>query len=410
MVETVQIAVIKDGCLTTFPPDAKGSEVVLALPFRRFVAKVLAIPSEAMDDPVAFATPVMKEMSPFPDENPTVSVETLAETEDKSYVLAAALPEDAADDIAFILDVAKKNVTRVDALVFGVLRMVWGEISSPGRRVVLVGEDGDTVAAVIDGQTLISVRALSPGADMRREIMLGLLEAEEIYGQADIAEVVAVGDVACGGAETFAPVRRIAAPSEEDVIGAMAQRAVEKDAIDMLPESWRSVLVETRFKKKMHRYLVVAGVVWALAMAVLFGVPVVYGFMTDHVKGLSKEHSRRYREVSEMRDKVRLVRKYSDHSKGLLEIMKAISDRLPEGVELTSWNFRREDGAKFSGEAAEAAAVYKFKENLSGIQFSGDDGVDDRLFAEVNLTGPSVGKGGKQRFDMDCKFSKEDAE
>ena len=382
----------------------------MALPFRRFVAKVLAIPSESMGDPVAFAAPVVKEMSPFPDENPTVSMETLAETEDRRYVLAGALPEDAADDIAFALDVAKKNVTRVDALVLGVLRIVWDEISSPGRRVVLVGEDGDTVAAVIDGQTLISVRALSPGADMRREIMLGLLEAEEIYGQADITEVVAVGDVADGGAETFAPVRRVAAPSEEDVIGAMAQRAVEKDTIDMLPESWRSVLVETRFKKKLHRCLAVAGAVWVLAMGALFGVPVVYGFMTDHVKGLSKEHSRRYREVSEMRDKVRLVRKYSDHSKGLLEIMKAVSDRLPEGVELTSWNFRREDGAKFSGEADEAAAVYKFKENLSGILFAGSDGEEEKLFGEVNLTGPSVGKGGKQRFDMDCKCQKEGAE
>ena len=382
----------------------------MALPFRRFVAKVLAIPSESMGDPVAFAAPIVKGMSPFPDENPTVSMETLAETEDRRYVLAGALPEDAADDIAFVLDVAKKNVTRVDALVLGVLRIVWDEISSPGRRVVLVGEDGDTVAAVIDGQTLISIRALSPGADMRREIMLGLLEAEEIYGQADITEVVAVGDVADGGAETFAPVRRVAAPSEEDVIGAMAQRAVEKDTIDMLPESWRSVLVETRFKKKLHRCLAVAGAVWALAMGALFGVPVVYGFMTDHVKGLSKEHSRRYREVSEMRDKVRLVRKYSDHSKGLLEIMKAVSDRLPEGVELTSWNFRREDGAKFSGEADEAAAVYKFKENLSGILFAGSDGEEEKLFGEVNLTGPSVGKGGKQRFDMDCKFPKEGAE
>jgi len=410
MVETVQIAVIKDGQLATFPPDAKGREVVLALPFRRFVARVLAIPSEAMDDPVAFAAPAVKEMSPFPDENPTVSVETLAEAEDKSYVLAAALPEGAADDIAEMLDGAKKNVTRVDALVFGTLRMVWSEISSPGRRIVLVGEDGDTVASVFDGQTLISIRALSPGSNMRREIMLCLLEAEEIHGPAGISEVVAVGDVAVEGVEMFAPVRRVAAPSEEDVVGAMADRAGEKGSLDALPESWRDVLVETRFKKKLHRYLAVAGVVWALAMGVLFGVPVVYGFMTDHVKGLSKEHSRRYKEVSEMRDKVRLVRKYSDHSKGLLEIMKAVSDRLPEGVELTSWNFRREDGAKFSGEADEAAAVYKFKEKLSDIAFTGDGGDEDRLFAEVTLTGPSVGKGGKQRFDMECKFLKEDAE
>ena len=49
-------------------------------------------------------------------------------------------------------------------------------------------------------------------------------------------------------------------------------------------------------------------------------------------------------------------------------------------------------------------------ENLSGILFAGSDGEEEKLFGEVNLTGPSVGKGGKQRFDMDCKFPKEGAE
>ena len=74
-------------------------------------------------------------------------------------------------------------------------------------------------------------------------------------------------------------------------------------------------------------------------------------------------------------------------------------------IELNSWNFRREDGehsggVKFSGEADSTALVYQFKDAL----------VDCGLFAQVDLQGPSAGKGGRQRFDIDCRFEGEEEE
>ena len=404
MVETFQIGILKNGELELHPSASKDPEAVLALPLRRFVAKVLFVPQDAESSVDEMATAAIKEMSPFPDENPTVSVEILTETEAGKFVLAAALPESSADDIAEMLDAAKKQVTRIDATVLGVLRNVWGEISAPGRRIVLVAEDGDAALAVFDGELLASIRAVSPGADLRREAIMGLLEAEDLIGPGEVEEVVAVGEAGTEGLESFGAVRRIDAPAEETVLGTLSERALEQGTMDPLPETWREVLRETRFKKKLKKHLVVAGVVWALAMGGIFGVPAVYGFMTDRVAAMSKEHSRRYREVSEMRDKVRLVRKYSDHARGLLEVMKAVSDRLPDGVELTSWNFRREEGVKFSGEADAAPSVYEFKDKLSDIAFVDGDGDGDKLFAEVSLTGPSAGRGGRQRFDMDCRF------
>jgi hypothetical protein len=32
----------------------------------------------------------------------------------------------------------------------------------------------------------------------------------------------------------------------------------------------------------------------------------------------------------------------------------------------------------------------------------------ERLFETVNLRGPTAGKGGKQRFDLECKFTAEE--
>jgi hypothetical protein len=146
-------------------------------------------------------------------------------------------------------------------------------------------------------------------------------------------------------------------------------------------------------------------------MGILFGVPLVYGFMTDKQKSLSRAHRGRYAEVSGMREKVKLVQKYSDHAKGALEIMKALSDRLPEGIELGSWNFERENadegrgGVTVSGEADSANLVYEFKDAMSELKIG-----DEKLFAAVNLRGPTAGKGGKQRFDLECRFLSEETE
>ncbi|MBQ3672707.1 MAG: PilN domain-containing protein [Kiritimatiellae bacterium] len=400
MAESVQIAAFEGGQLSVFGQGERRGEAVLALPLSRLLVKMVRVPTESRDDPVAVATPVLQALSPYPDEPLTVGCEPVREDAAGLVVLAAALPESATDDIAEALDAAKLNVTRVDARALGTLREKWGEIAANGaaaRRLVLVREPDDLALFVLDGEQPSAVRALSSESELRRELMLSLLEAEDFGGAKKLDEIVLVGDIAADGLEAFAPVRRLAPPPVESVAG-LVERAQEADTLDALPASWREVLEETRFKSKLVKSLVAAGVVWALLLLVLFGVPVVYGFLTNHQKTLSAEHARKYREVKEMRDKVELMQKYSDHSRGVLEILKAVSDRLPGGVELNSWNFRREEGVKFSGEANEAAEVYALKDALIATE----------AFADVVLTGPSAGKGGKQRFDIECKFETEE--
>ena len=237
--------------------------------------------------------------------------------------------------------------------------------------------------------------------------MLSLLEAEDFSGGKPLSEIVVSGDVDVAGLDAFAPVRRIEGAGEEAVFAGIEARSADPASLDVLPDSWREVLEETRFKAKLKRFLAIAGGIWALVMLVLFGVPVVYGMLTDHQRTLSREHSRQYKAVRETKEKVNLVRKYSDHSRGALEIMLAVSSclPLPEGaetscIELNSWNFKREDGVRFSGEADSAQLVYNFKDAL----------IDSGIFAQVNLQGPSAGKGNRQRFDIDCRFEAEEEE
>lgn len=418
MADSVQVAVFEGGKLSVYAQGERSKEVVLALPLSRLLAKVVSIPAENRDDPVAYATPILQAMSPFPDEPLTVSCETVRETADSLVAIAAALPEGSADDIGEALDAEGVFPTRIDVIALGAIRSLWGEIavgSVDARRIVLL-KDVDCISLfVLDGDAPVAVRALSDSSDIKREVLLSLLEAEDFAGSKPVFEIVASEGIDTAGLETFGKVRILA--SNGDAARGVAERSLEAGTLNALPDSWREMLEETRFKAKMRRGLCVAGGIWALIMLVLFGVPVVYGFMTDHQKNMSQEHSRKYRAVEEMRDKVRLVQKYSDHERGALEILKAVSDAMPDGiVELNSWNFKRDTGVRFSGEAEDAASVYEFKDALlacASMTYYEDDPdnvTTNTVFSDVLLTGPSASKGGRQKFDIDCRFGSEEEE
>lgn len=411
MAESLHIVAYLGGELRSLGQEVPPGEAVLALPLSRLVVKMVRVAEG--EDPVAVATPVLSAMSPFPDEPLTVACETVSENERGRVVLAAALPESAAEDIADALDASKVNVTRVDAFALGELRSLWARLgdatrtegASPGkvggRRLVLLKGIDCISLFVLDDDAPAAVRAITSEGDLRREVMLSLLEAEDFCGPKALSEIVVAGDIDIAGLDAFAPTRRIESATMEEAFAGVEARAADPTALDALPDSWREVLEEIRFKAKLTKFLAIAGGIWALIMVVLFGVPIVYGMMTDHQRTLCREHSRQYKAVLSTKEKVDVVRKYSDHSRGALEIMKAVSDRLPlpEGydsscIELNSWNFKRNDGVRFSGEADSAALVYQFKDAL----------IASELFAAVDLQGPSAGKGNRQRFDIDCSF------
>lgn len=412
MAESIQVVAYEGGEMRSLGPEIVPGEAVLALPLSRLVVKMVRVPAEA--DAVETASGILAAVSPFPDEPLAVSCETVRETEKGRIVLAAGLPESAAEDIADALDSAKINVTKVDAIELGELRMRWSELvngergmGSGERRLVLLKRPDCISLFVLDDDQPTAVRAITSDGELRREVMLSLLEAEDFGGAKPLSEIVVAGDMDVAGLESFAPVRRLASDADrlELALKGVEERAGEPSSLDALPESWREVLDETRFKAKLKKFLAISGGIWAIVMLVLFGVPFVFGLLTDHQKTLCREHSRQYKSVLAMKEKVDLVRKYSDHARGALETMKMVSDLLPlpEGsdsscIELGSWNFRREDGVKFSGEADSAQLVYQFKDAL----------IDCGLFAQVNLQGPSAGKGGRQRFDIDCRFEGEE--
>lgn len=417
MVRDVQVAAFEGGQLRILASHNGGREAVLALPLSRLIVKMLRVPKEA--EVSATALSALKAMSPYPDEELLVSCELVRETAEDRIVIAAAFPEGSADDIGEALDAAKLNVTRIDALVLGFLRSAWEELALGSEatekvRRLFMHQSADCISAIVlDGGEPVAIRAISLGADVRREAMLCLLEAEDFGGERPLAEVVSVGLDAeiVSSLSPFAPVRSVAAASADAALEGVAERTEDPAALNALPQSWHDMLQETRFKAKMTWQISIAAGIWCLVMAVLFGGPIAYRFLTDHQRALSKEHQQQYRAVKEMKEKTELVRKYSDHARGALEIMKALSDRLPpEGMTLSSWSYKRGEGVRVSGEADGAGEIYDFKDRMAAVGLETDEDTGEELgeavFKDVVLSGPSATKNG-QRFELNCRYEVE---
>lgn len=420
MVNEVRVAAFEGGCLRFFGGKVNAKEVVLALPLNRVIVRMFKMPSGGNAQELALEE--LKPLNPFPDDELSVSCEIVRESESSVVMLAAALPESSADDIADALDEAKVNVTKIDVLVLGRLRGLWSRLDikcdEETRKMVLlegeVGPSGEECLdlVVLDGDQPMAIRAISGRRELMRELTLSLLDAEDFGGPKALEEIVFIGRNPPPELAGFAPVRHIESDDGDGALNGIAERAEEQGTLDIMPSSWREVLEESRFKAKLAAWMAVAGAIWFLILGIMLAVPFVYGYLTDRTKDICKAHRKEFKHVAEMREKVKIVQKYSDHSRGALEIMKAVSDSLPDGMELNSWYFKGQDGesidcgVRFAGEAPDRSSITQLKTTMEQLESEGDE--PERIFGAVNLGAISSGKTGNQRFDMDCRFVSEE--
>ena len=393
-------------------------EFVLSLPLSRLLVDTIRVPVEKRDELETIAGEALDRISPFPDESYRVGSEVVAETDKEIIAVVAALPDAVSQEIGDALDAARARIVRTDATALGRLRTLWPRIvagGSVGRRLVLMDLDDGWDFLVMDDDAPVMMRGLGPvstAAELGREVMLGLIQCENSAGMRNVGEIVVV--TAAGGLaddirarlEAYGTVRVETVGEEEAYAGVegVANRTAEESSLDVTPEVWNTALKDARFKKRLTVGIAIAGGIWALAMAALFGVPFGFNWLTDRQKAASKRHHAVYQKVKDTRDRVRLVQRYSDHARGALETMKVVSDRMPEGVTLSQLQYKRGEYVRVGGVAQQPNDAYDFKKALDKASL--DD--DTPLFGEVTLSEVKQQRGGGHRFDIEAKFVPED--
>ena len=396
------------------------SEFTLAIPLSKLLVKGVRLPVEARDDLLGAASLELDGISPFPDEVLAPAAEVVAETDSEIQVLAAALPAAAAAEIGAALDAAHVHVTRTDATALGWLRSLWPrlcEVEARRRLVLLDLGDGWDLAVLDDGAPvqLRGIGAVASAAELGREVTLSLLACDA--GGAD------VGDVAvCGFAQpgedvlarlaAFGPVRTVLVDDPAGVEGC-ARREAEGGTFDVTPADWAESRTESRFRSKLKAFLAVAVGLWALVMGVLFGYEIVFDQMRDHQKDLRKgAHAKAYKEVLDMTNRVALIDRYEDRSTCALEMLKLVSDSLPDddGMTFDFFRFRRGDSVFVRGKASQRESWRQLEQALRAAQAprpgKEDEADDDAppLFAEVKPSDSSQNRDGMFPFTVEAKF------
>ena len=150
-------------------------------------------------------------------------------------------------------------------------------------------------------------------------------------------------------------------------------------------------------------------------MGVLFGYEIVFNMMRDHQKDLRKgAHARAYKEVLDMTNRVALIDRYEDRSTCALEMLKLVSDSLPDddGMTFEFFRFRRGDSVFVRGKASQRESWRQLEQALRAAQVprSGADGDEESeddappLFAEVKPSDSSQNRDGMFPFTIEAKF------
>ncbi len=388
-------------------------EVVLSLPLSRLLVKTVSLPAEAREDVLGAAQLELDGISPFPDEVLTPAVEIMAETEKEIVAVVAALPEAACMEIGEALAAAKVTVVRTDATAFAWLRGLWPRLcekENAARRLVLLNlDEGWDVVVLADGAPsfMRGLGVVAGAAELGREIMLSLLSQSVVQGDADDVVVCSrtppAADVLARLAD-FGPVRTVLV--EDDFVGVegAARRTIEGSTLDVTPATWVEAREESRFLKKMKVGLSIAGGIWLIVMAALFGVDTAYDFMAGYQKRQQKEaaHANAYKKVRKMKDRVLIIERYTDHARSALSVLKAVSDSLPDSEKMAfrDFQYRRNESVRVSGTAGEFEELRTFEDNLDSATF-GDE--DEKLFAKVQPGDENSRKAGVS-FDITCFF------
>lgn len=354
--------------------------------------------------------------SPFPTETLAISHEVLLREEDKSIVLIAAVQESVVDDIEKTLSPIGIAPARVDATVMGWWRLIndTGHVSSTGWEAIVLLSGTSTELIVASAGIPVSFRVISLSEDaedeqivseLANEIDYTLMTLEREYGsiRGCVVSVWHKGDLSdatVSGLENArsCEVRTFSLDELPPVTEGLARRSVGKDSscIDMTPSAWRSAEASMAFKRRMLGASLGVFFVWVLCIGGLLGGLFVQNRQLDVLRQRKGEWDSAAGRVSEMRERVKLIQRYTNQTYSALECLREVCVAKPSNVDFTLYSYRKNESLKISGTASLVSQVYAFKNKLD----------QSDLFETTTLVGPRFdSRKRKQVFDVEIRLS-----
>ena len=394
----------------------KPDPATLAIPTADLLFRAERIPASDPDDVAQIARNLLETESPLDPAEMVFSHEVLSTDAESSLVLAAAAPIAAVDRVREEAGADPGAVARVDASALGLVRALAdkaGTLASSGRQPVLAEEDGRLVLILLENGRPALVRSVGPsrtasGPALSSALRLALLEAEMARGPMDAAPALLVAPGG-GGAGLLGPataaasaagreLRTVDAASLATPAAGAALRTKEGAAFDLFPDDWRATLAERRARKRAAIAFGGAAALWVALALVLFGWPSLLGSRIKARQARVDAAAPAEAAVQEVRDRIRIIDRYSDRTYSPLEVLREVSLAMPEGVTLVRLSYdsaRREANVECSALTSQPA--YEMSNRLKASP----------LFARNDIVnGPTENKGtGRTTFTIRLAFA-----
>lgn len=393
--------------------------LVWACPAEQMLLRVMEFPAVEEDELAAMVEIQLDKISPQPLDRMYWDFELIYRGREKVRVMVAAVGRELVDQAGRFFAGIKQELDGVDCAALGLWdRLRTEEVEEGVWRIWLVGLEAGMLLLVSDEHGPLEYRVVEPVAageaadalaqELADEIsyMLATLEAQ--WGAAAGVSITFVGE----GQEPewlgrLAELLELPVTTREQVVleaaaGGVAARALaEERTVDLAPREW----AERRRYRRARRRLIAAGAGVLLVWLSLMGAAVAFLGLEERrlQEVLDKQQAveKPAAELRELRRKVRGLQLYADRSHSVLETLREAVSLMPDGVELTSFVYKKGRSVQLRGTCHRTEPIYEFFSRLEKSEF----------FTAVKPQGVTTRRRGREvisEFSVTCELPGEE--
>ncbi len=369
-----------------------GRRIAVALSSERLLLRIMSLPSDEEDELQSMVQLQVDKLSPFADADTVWSYEILASEDGSSHVLVAMAGKKFLDRVSFVLKSAGIRFERLDCGSMGLIQALSdaGAVDGIGREVIIFpGAKTAEILVFQDGRPVAVRTADMPedsgpeeaGLELGRDIAYTLLSLEVEHGvaaeqriRAWVPESLDPAVIAAAGRETDAEISCESMDELSSVAEGVAVResSRRRGLLDLTPLEWRQARLEKGFKKRVIGWTTGIIVFWLALVGLGMGFLQVQRTDLAELKARDEELNRSFLDVRELRARALMFTHYTDKSHSALDSLWEISRKLPDGVELRSFAYRKGEFLRITGEASQVDLIYEFKTRLDASDLFGE--------------------------------------
>ena len=370
--------------------------VILAVPAEQALLRGLQLPTTDPAELHSMAELQLDKFSPFPAEHMLTAVETLEQHDQISRVIIAAAQRELVDALGAPWLQAGCLPHGVDVDLLG----WWHHLGARGRA---AAPDGEVLLLLrAAGVDLIATRAGQPvlfrsfgsaadaahglsGADLLEEINYTLIALEAdggaakprftVWRAADAPPELSQALQRLPGEPVEFHELRELPPLSEGLARRAAQPAGRQ--INLAPPDWGVARRQRRIQRGITLLATLLAGFWLLGLGGLIAGNQLQRRRVAGLKATLVRLEKPADRVREQLERAQTLEQYTDHSRSALEVLREISQRLPAGVKMTSFIYRKNNTLAVRGEAEAPEMIYGFLRDLE----------QSKLFSQVKPEG-----------------------